>query len=217
MAKLYSNIDSGNAYKVRLLASLIGQDLEVIELSLSKNEQHDPSFQAINPKGEVPTLVDGSNIITDSSAILVYIAGKKPDSKFWSTDIAEQAAIVDWLAFANSWVQFGVFTARAVLSFGGQFNGLGSSVSPTTYEDGVKRGKRSLEILDERLRERDWLALERPTIADIAVFPYIALAPMGDISLEPYENVLKWIVRIKALKSFIPATGMDDPMYYRRK
>jgi len=104
-----------------------------------------------------------------------------------------------------------------VLSFGGQFNGLGSSVSPTTYEEGVKRGKRSLEILDERLRERDWLALERPTIADIAVFPYIALAPMGDISLEPYENVLKWIVRIKALKSFIPATGMDDPMYYRRK
>ncbi|PVH79830.1 glutathione S-transferase [Cadophora sp. DSE1049] len=217
MVKLYSNIDSGNSYKVRLLASLISEPLDIVELSLSKNEQHDPSFLAINPKGEVPTLVDGPHTITDSSAILVYIAGKHPDSKYWSTDIAEQAAIIDWLAFANSWVQFGVFTARAVLCFGGQFNGLGSSVSPTAYEEGVKRGKKSLEILDEWLRGREWLALDRPTIADIAVFPYIALAPMGDISLQPYQNVLKWTARIKALKGFIPATGMDDPMYYRRK
>ena len=217
MSKLYSSIHSGNSYKVILLASLIGEDLEIINLNLSKKEQRDASFLAINPRGEVPTLVDCDHTFTDSSAALVYLAGKHPASKYWSTDIIEQASIVDWLAFANSWVQYGVFTARAIVSFGGQYNGLGDSISPTAYEESVKRGHKSLEILNERLKDNKWLALGRPTIADISVFPYVAMAPMGDISLEPYTNVLKWIGRIKALKGFIPATGMDDPMYYRRK
>lgn len=217
MAKFYSNIDSGNCYKVRLLASLIGETLNITEISLAQNEQRDPSFLAINPKGELPTLVDGSYTLTDSSAILVYVAGKHPSSHFWSQDVLEQATIVNWLAFANSWVQFGVFTTRALLCFDGQFNGLGEWKHERAYEEGLIRGKRSLEILDEKLGKVEWLACGRPTIADCAVFPYVALAPMGDVSLEPYPNVRAWIERIKNLKGFIPPTGFEDPLFYRRK
>lgn len=58
--------------------------------------------------------------------------------------------------------------------------------------------------------------LDRPTIADISVFVYIALAPMGDISLEPYKAVRAWIERIKKEKGFFATEGLDDPLVKRR-
>lgn len=214
--KLYSYNESGNSYKVRLLASLLKVDLEIVELDYFSDEQHSEKFLKINPKGEVPALVDGDIVLTDSAAILVYLAGKYSDKNtWWSEDLVEQAKIVDWLAFAASWVQFGVFTARAILSFKGPYNGLGLESTEQTFKEAKIRGHKSLAILDGVLKDREWLANNRPTIADIAVFVYVALAPMGDISLEPYPNVRAWIERIKDLPNFIKIDGLDDPLYRR--
>jgi glutathione S-transferase len=214
--KLYSYNESGNSYKVRLLAALLKVDLEIVELDYFSDEQHSEKFLKINPKGEVPALVDGDIVLTDSAAILVYLAGKFSDKNtWWSDDLVEQAKIVDWLAFAASWVQYGVFTARAILSFKGPYNGLGLESTEQTLKEAKVRGHKSLVILDGVLKEREWLANNRPTVADIAVFVYVALAPMGDISLEPYPNVRAWIERIKALPNFIKIDGLDDPLYRR--
>lgn len=222
--KLYTMIESGNSYKVRLLAALLSIDLEQVEIDLANGQHRTAEFLSINPRGEVPTLVDGDKTFTDSAAILVYLAGTHPDqgssgqtpSSFWSADIAEQAKIVDWLAFAASWVQYGVFTARGILSFQGTYNAIGSKVREGALEEATTRGHKSLQILQKQLEKEDWLSLKRPTIADIAVFVYVALAPMGDVSLEPYPAVLAWIARIKKLPGFIPIQGLDDPMYRRR-
>ena len=117
----------------------------------------------------------------------------------------------------------GVFTNRAILSYNGPYNGLGNNQQwpqeklNFMLEEGSIRGKYSLKVLNERLTIQDWLAVGRPTIADISVFVYIALAPMGDISLQPYPGVLAWIERIKKLPGFIPIEGLDDPMIRRRK
>lgn len=219
MPTLYSYAESGNSYKVRLLAALLNINLEIVEVDFLGNEQHGEKFLSINPKGEVPALVDNDVVLTDSAAILVYLAGKhaRPDEKgWWSTDITEQAHITEWLAFAASWVQYGVFTARAILSFGGPYNGLGTASTEQTLKEAQTRGVKSLQILDKVLGESPWLALGRPTIADIAVFVYVALAPMGDVSLQPFENVRGWIDRIKGLPGFIPIDGLSDPLYRRR-
>ena len=214
--KLYSYNESGNSYKVRLLAALLKVHLEIVELDYFSDEQHSEKFLKINPKGEVPALVDGDIVLTDSAAILVYLAGKYSDKNtWWSEDLVEQAKIVDWLAFAASWVQYGVFTARAILSFKGPYNGLGLESTEQTLKEAKIRGHKSLAILDGVLKDREWLANNRPTIADIAVFVYVALAPMGDISLEPYPNVRAWIERIKDLPNFIKIDGLDDPLYRR--
>jgi hypothetical protein len=69
--KLYSYKESGNSYKVHLLAALLHIDLEIIELDFLNDQQHSPEFLAINPRGEVLTLVDGEKTFTDSAAILV--------------------------------------------------------------------------------------------------------------------------------------------------
>lgn len=125
--KLYTYSESGNAYKVRLLISFLGLTSKVqeVELDFLGDEQHSPQFLSINPRGEVPTLVDEENgkTLRDSAAILLYLAGKygqEAKNKWWSSDVVEQAEITEWLAFAASWVQYGVFTARAILSFQGE-------------------------------------------------------------------------------------------------
>ena len=214
--KLYSYNESGNSYKVRLLAALLKVELQIIELDYFSDEQHSENFLKINPKGEVPALVDGDVVLTDSAAILVYLAGKFSEKNtWWSDDLTEQAKIVDWLAFAASWIQYGVFTARAILSFRGPYNGLGLESTEQTLAEAKIRGEKSLNILDGVLRDREWLANNRPTIADIAVFVYVALAPMGDISLEPYSHIRAWIERIKELPNFIKIDGLEDPLYRR--
>lgn len=83
-------------------------------------------------------------------------------------------------------------------------------------EEGAIRGNHSLKVLNEHLTDNKWFVLGRPTIADLSVFVYVALAPMGDISLQPYPNVLVWFERVKKLPGFFPIEGLDDPLIRRR-
>jgi glutathione S-transferase len=69
-----------------------------------------------------------------------------------------------------------------------------------------------LTQLNDHLADRQWLALEHPTIAEVAVFPYIALAPDGKISLDNYPNVLAWIDRVKHLPGFVSMVGIAEPI-----
>ena len=210
--KLYSYEESGNSYKVRLLARFLDLDVELVDVDLMLDAQHQPESLAMNPRGEVPALVDGDLTLRDSSAIMVYLANLAGADPWWSNEPAEQAAIMEWLAFAASWVQYGVFSARAMVSFGIPANGL-----PPDFQDNLEaakyRGHRSLEILDLALQTSEWLACGRPTIAEVAVFPYIALAPMGDISLASYGAVGRWIEQFKGLPRFHPIAGLEDPSY----
>lgn len=227
---LYSWPESGNSYKVRLLCAILKVEYDLKDLDFLNLEQQSDWFKAINPKGEVPTIRHKEIILTDSSSILTYIAGTFPDpgktstpSSYWSTELLEQAKIIEWLAFANGWVQHGVFTARAILSYGGPYNGLGQNTEDEVLlkqrlSDSKIRAHKSLEIVDAHLRDapNGWLVSGRPTIADISNFVYIALAPMGDVSLERYVHVRKWIENIKALPGFIDIPGLADPLVRRR-
>ena len=67
----------------------------------------------------------------------------------------------------------------------------------------------------QRLQGQDWRTLGRPTFANISVFVYIALAPMGDISLKPYPAVQAWIERIGKLPGFTTIPGLNDPLIRR--
>jgi len=68
----------------------------------------------------------------------------------------------------------------------------------------MAKSYKSLEILQTHLSANEWLALGRPTIADIAVFAYVALAPEANIPLDPYPAVKSWISKVRALPRFIP-------------
>jgi glutathione S-transferase len=177
--KLYTHFESGNSYKPRLLASLLNIRIEEVAVDMFKLQHKSTEYLAINPRGTVPALMDGDNVFTDSAAMLVYLAGTHPDpgsnktpSSYWSTDPVEQAGITDWLAFATYWVHLGVSRARKLLYF--DFAGVSTDKEITTAK---AMGVQSLEILNDKLEKENWLVLGRPTIADIAIFPYVALAP----------------------------------------
>jgi glutathione S-transferase len=65
-----------------------------------------------------------------------------------------------------------------------------------------------LNILQSHLEHHRWLAAENITVADIAVYPYIALAPEGDIDIELYPAVIGWPARIQALSGYLGMPGM---------
>ena len=67
------------------------------------------------------------------------------------------------------------------------------------------------KIMDDHLKDKEFLELGRPTIGDIACFPYTAMAGEGGIDLTPYKNVLAWIERMKSLEGFIPMSGIGKP------
>lgn len=141
-------------------------DYDTKDLDFLNLEQQGPEFKALNPKSEVPTIVEGDVTLTDSSSILTWIAATNPDagqsktpSSYWSSDLLEQVKIIEWLAFANGWVQHGVFTARAILSYGGPYNGLGqntkdAALNQSRLDDSKIRGHKSLEIIDSELTQR---------------------------------------------------------------
>jgi len=216
MLTLYSHPESGNSYKARLLLSFLDLPHRVVDVDLMTDEQHQPAYLAINPRGEVPALVDGDLTLRDSAAILVYLAASYGAEPWYPARPRAMAQIAEWLAFAASWIQYGVFTARALVSFGIPANGLPPGF-PARLDEARIRGQRSLEILDAHLGQQPWLAGDRPTIADIANFPYVALAPMGDIPLSPYPAVEAWIARFKALPRFVTIAGLDDPDYRRQR
>ena len=135
-----------------------------------------------------------------------------------------QALLIDLqLSFANSWVQFGVFVPRAILSYNGPYNGLGNNQAwpqeklDVLLEEGEIRSHKGLEILDKQLQTNDWLVLDWPTIADVSVFRYVALAPMGDVSLESYNGVKAWIGRVKELPGFFPIEGLEEPLLHVKR
>jgi len=192
--KLYYHPLSGHAHRARLFLSLIGQDVDLIEVDLAKGEHKQPAFLKLNSLGQVPVLVDGETVVQDSNAILIYLA-KKLGQKDWLPDDPIGAAKVGrWLSIAAGQIAYGPAAARLVTVFGAKFN----------PEEVIGRAHDLLKVVERELAERDWLAAERVTIADIALYSYIARAPEGNVDLSPYPKVGAWLARIEQLPGFVP-------------
>lgn len=196
--KLYVNERSGNAYKPRLLLTLLNVPFEKVAIDLAKREQKEPQYLKLNPRGQVPVLEDGDKIFWGTTAVLVYIARKHGGEKWLPTDAAAMAEVAQWLELAQNEIHYGLQFARAIKNMGRAGN----------FEECQAYGRTALRVLDGRLTNREWLALDRMTIADIACFPYVAMAPDADIPLDEYRAVTAWIGRIKALPGYIPVPAL---------
>ena len=77
-------------------------------------------------------------------------------------------------------------------------------------EKAEAKGRRVLAILEAELATREWLSNERPTIADLACFPYVGLRREGKLPLDEHPHILAWIGRIRSLPSYISMRGLQD-------
>src|SRR5215813_14799868 len=100
--KLYMNLISPNVRRVRLTAAVLGIELEEKKLDLAKGEQKKPDYLALNPNGAVPTLVDGDLVLTESRAIMQYLASKRPESGLLPRDERVRADVTRWQFWDSS-------------------------------------------------------------------------------------------------------------------
>jgi glutathione S-transferase len=200
MITLYGHEISGNSYKARLLLSLLNLEYEWVRVDLMKGEHKSPEYLAKNPFGQVPFLVDGESQLADAQAILVYLARQYGGEQWLPLDALPLAQVIRWLSTAAGEVRQGPENARLYYLFGAGTN--------INIERATQKAAFILTQLEQHLSTRSWLEFDHPTIADVAIYPYIALARDGKIDLDAYPNVLSWIQRIKQLPGYIPMTGI---------
>jgi glutathione S-transferase len=191
--KLHDLELSGNCYKVRLFCALLGLPLHLAPVDYLGGAHKKSPVIDFNPFGQIPVLEDGDVALRDSQAILVYLARKYGGEDWLPTDAAGMAEVVSWLMVAENEIARGPADARLHDKFGVELD----------VDLAREKAAHILGLLEAHLQNHDWLALGRPTIADVACMPYVALGYEGGVSLARYPAVRAWIDRIKALPGFI--------------
>jgi glutathione S-transferase len=193
MFKLYTTKNSGNGYKVRLLAAMVGAPHELVLLDFATKDHKTPAFLKLSPRGQVPTIEVDGKAIWDSTACLVYVARKYGGESWLPIDPLGMAEVEQYLALASNEIQFGIQAARGIMRMG----------RPGNLEECQARGKVALDVIEKRLSDSPWLALGRPTIADIACQAYVGVADEAGIDMSVYPNVLAWLKRIEGLPGWV--------------
>lgn len=147
---------------MRLFAALDDIDLELIAVDFLNGAHNKPSLSELK---QLPILDDAGLIVRDSQAILVYLAGAYGGLARWTDNPRGQAEIVQWLSFVAKEVQHRLCAARLVQKFGYERD---KAVA-------LARTPAALTLMDDQ--HNDWLTIDRPTIADCAVYPYVVLPP----------------------------------------
>lgn len=203
MIKLYGHELSGNSYKAKLMLSVLGLNYEWVKVDLMAGAHKQPDFLALNPFGQVPVLVDDDIVLADAQAILVYLARQYGGESWLPLEAEAMSRVVHWLSTTAGEVRQGPEFARLYHLF---------KATSINLERSLQKSEFILTQLNNHLANQEWLELGRPTIADVAVFPYIALAGDGKIDLTPYLNVLTWINRVKNLPGFVGMIGIETPI-----
>ncbi|CAN7602106.1 glutathione S-transferase [Pararhizobium sp. LjRoot255] len=192
--KLYHHPLSGHSHRARLFVSLLGLPHELVEVDLKSGAHKKPDFLKLNPFGQVPVLEDDEVVIADSNAILVYLAKKAAQTDWLPEDAQGAAAVQRWLSVAAGEVAYGPAAARLITVFGAKYN----------PEEVIGRAHALLGKLESQLTDHNWLVGNGPTIADVAIYSYVARAPEGNVDLSTYPAVDTFLRRVEALPGFVP-------------
>lgn len=186
--KLYGGTESGNTWKLRILLEQLGVPYELVHIDTGKREHKTEHFmRAFNPRGQVPVLEDDGRRYWDSAAALVYIARKLEREDWLPVDAAGMAEVMQWVALAGTEIQFGLQYARRGVMRGRWIAG--------NLDELQAIGKLALGALEWRLKDHDWLALDRITIADVACFPYVFNSHQANLPLDSYPGIAAWLDR----------------------
>lgn len=162
-------------------------------------------FTKINPLGTLPVLIDNELTLKDSAAILVYLASRYAKNTDWhpSDNPARLAQVIEWLSFADQ-LTGSVSQARLAEGFFYQIDAQACRI----------KAHQLFRILDEHLwfaeqQNHNWLVEgDKPTIADIACFPYVILSEEGSIMRQDYPAIRRWTDRVKRLPGFTVMPGV---------
>jgi len=194
--RLYCAGVSGNAYKAALMLNLSGCDWEPVVLDYIGGATRQEGFrEEINELGEIPVLEHGAKRLSQSGAILTYLAEKT--GRFGGRDEDEKLEILRWILFDNH--KFTSYFATLRFLVGIQKTG---ETPVTEFLRG--RTQTAFGMVEKHLAGRDFLPGDRPTIADISMVGYLYYTEETGLDRAPYPNITGWAKRIAALPGWAP-------------
>ncbi|GAA0758450.1 glutathione S-transferase [Erythromicrobium ramosum] len=200
---LHEDPRSGNCYKIKLTAALLGLPLATRAYDIMKGETRTPEFLAcVNANGRIPVLQIGegaaARFLPESNAACWYLAH---GSTLISADRFAQADMLRWMFFEQYNHEPNIATLRFWLHFVGEAN----LSEQQRAQIMAKRmaGCAALDLMNKHLANHAFFCGEAVTLADIALFPYTHVAEEGGFGLRDYPHILSWIARVQALPGFI--------------
>lgn len=198
--KLYGTPLSGHVHRVALLLRMLDLPYEFIEAGAEVRQSE--QFRRLNPFGQIPVLVDGAQVLADSNAILVYLVKCYAPGSHWLPESPFAAAQVqEWLSKAAGEVRYGPASSRLIAQFS----------APEDYQSALAVAARFLPQMEQHLTDREFLATDNATVADLACYSYVAVAPEGGIALTPYPAIQRWVALIAALPGFFAMPTLPEP------
>ncbi|MCF8475367.1 MAG: glutathione S-transferase family protein [Emcibacter sp.] len=203
MLILHDNIESGNAFKVRLLLHQLGIPFNSIQYDVTKGATRTSDFLTrINSNGRIPVVeFEDGRCLAESNAILYYFG---VNTIFFPKDKWQQAEVMQWLFFEQYSHEPFVAVAKYILTMLPCDSPRRAEI-PTLHT----KGYAALQIMEHRLKKHEYLVGEDYSIADIALFSYTHKAEMGDFNLSLFPNIQKWITRIEQRPDFISMYPKD--------
>lgn len=203
--KIFHSPFSSNAKKALMTALQLGLSLERVNVDLPKLEQRKPEFLALNPNGKVPVLVDGDFVLTESQAIMAYLADATPGQTLYPTELRARADVNRWMFWsANHWGP-----AISILNWERQVKKIVGQGDPDPSQ--VARGEALFhdfaKVLDAHLSDREWISGKALSLADISIGCPLMVAVPAQLPLAGYANIQKWFARLQALDAW-KKTGM---------
>ena len=198
--KLYYHPNSPNCTDVLATANHLGIALDLHLVDLLKGAQKDPAFLSINPNGKVPTLMDGDFVLSESNAIMQYLASRMPNNSLWPADDRTRADICRWQFWqASQWSKAtGTLVWENMIK---KFLGQGGP-DPAKVKEGEELFHASAAVLDGHLKEHQYLVGGGLTLADFSVAAALIYARPGRLPLEKYENIRAWYGRLEKLEAW---------------
>ncbi|MFL6846610.1 MAG: glutathione S-transferase family protein [Allosphingosinicella sp.] len=197
---LHEYSQSGNCYKIRLTAALLGLPIERREYDIQKGETRTPDFLAkVNPNGRIPVLQIGDRFIPESNAACFYLAD---GSALVPQDRFDRADMLRWMFFEQYNHEPNVATLRFWLAFLGEDRL--SDLQRTLLPGKREAGEAALKLMDEHLAGRDFFVGDRLSLADIALYAYTHVAGEGGFDLSAYPAISRWLARVADQPGYVP-------------
>ena len=197
---LHEYAQSGNCYKIRLTAALLGLPLERREYDIMQGETRTPEFLAkVNANGRIPVLQIGDRFLSESNAACFFLA---EGTALIPADRFERADMLRWMFWEQYNHEPNVATLRFWHGWIGERNW--NHVQRTNHPVKVAAGEAALKLMDEHLAGRDWLVGETISLADIILYAYTHVAEGGGFRLADTPNVQAWLRRVEAVPGYQP-------------
>lgn len=208
MAKMKLHVfpPSPNARQVMIAANHLGSDVEICMVDLFEQQQKTPEFLALNPNGLMPVLEDGDFALSESTAIMQYLASmEQPKRVLWPSEAKAQADVSRWLCWrlAHFGPACGTFTFQNMVK---QMQG-GGDPDPAEIAKGEEALAKYGAVLDNHLKGRNFIVGDDMTLADIAIGSWLTYHAEAKMPISSFGEILRWRDSLEELDSWKKSRG----------